>query len=98
MYRILRSSICSAFAAFFCLAVPAFADVEWTVKKQLNLEAAPVDVATSPDGKWVFVLTQGVVLVYSGADSTVVNRIPVDKGFDRVTFSEKDSLLILTSS
>ena len=34
----------------------AAASVEWDVLKTMQLEAAPIDVAVSPDGKRIFVL------------------------------------------
>ncbi len=77
---------------------PVFAEIEWTVKKQLKLEAAPADVASSVDGKWIFVLTSGEILVYSVTDDKVVNRIPVDKTFDHLTYSVPDKSLIASSS
>jgi len=76
----------------------AYADLEWSLKKQLNLEAAPLDVAASADGKFIYVLASGEVLVYSAADDNVINRIPVDKAFDRITLSLQDNTLIVTSS
>jgi len=75
-----------------------FAEIEWTVKKQLKLEAAPTDVAPSADGKWIYVLTSGEILVYSVSDDKVVNRIPVDKTFDRLTYSALDNTLLVSSS
>ncbi len=75
-----------------------FADMEWTFKKQLKMEAAPVDVASSADGKWIYVLTPGEILVYSVAEDKVVNRIPVNKSFDRLTYSLPDNALIVSSS
>ncbi len=82
------------------LGVPrtVFADMEWTFKKQLKLEAAPADVASSADGKWIYVLTPGEILVYSVAEDKVVNRIPVNKSFDRLTYSLSDNALIVSSS
>ena len=77
---------------------PVFADIEWTLKKQLKLEAAPLDVASSIDGKWIFVLTSGEILVYSTSDDKVVNRIPVEKSFDHLTYSVPDKTLIASSS
>jgi protein-disulfide isomerase len=75
-----------------------FADIEWTLKKQLKLDAAPADVAASTDGKWIYVLTSGEILVYSVPEDRVVNRIPVDKTFDRLTYSAPDNVLIVSSS
>ncbi len=86
-------TLCGLFAPY-----PARAGVEWTVKKQMNLEAAPLDVTTSLDGQYVFVLTTGEVLVYANLDNNVINRIPVDKTFDRLTYSAQDNTLILSSS
>jgi WD40 repeat protein len=43
-------------------------------------------------------LTPGKILVYSIAQEKVLNRIPVDKSFDRLTFSPKQNRLIVTSS
>ena len=74
-----------------------FAELEWSVKKQLKLETAPVDVAPSADGKWIYVLTRGEILVYSVSDDKIVNRIPVDKTFDRLSYSEPDNTLIVSS-
>ena len=81
------------------LCVPRLfaADVEWTIKKQLHLKASPLDVSTSIDGQWIFILAQGEVLVYSIREDKVVNRIPVDKGFDRLTHSPTNNMLVLSS-
>lgn len=76
----------------------AHAAIEWTLKKQLKLEAAPMDVASSLDGKWLFVLASGEVMVYSIPEYKVVNHIPVDKMFDRVTYSAPNNTLIVSSS
>jgi CRP-like cAMP-binding protein len=75
-----------------------FAEIEWTVKKQLKLEESPTDVAPSADGKWIYVLTSGEILVYSVSEDKVVNRIPVDKTFDRLTYSAQDNSLLISSS
>jgi hypothetical protein len=75
-----------------------FAEIEWTVKKQLKLEAAPTDVAPSADGKWIYVLTPGEILVYSVSEDKVRDRIPVDKTFDRLTYSALDNTLLVSSS
>lgn len=75
-----------------------YADIEWNVKKQLKLQAAAVDVVSSPDGKWIFVLTPGEILAYSVPEYEIVNRIPVEKSFDRLAFSEQENTLVVTSS
>ena len=77
---------------------PAHADIEWTEKKQLNLGASPVDLVTSPDGKWVIILTPGEILAYSVSEDKVVNRMVVDKAFDRITYSAADGAVLISSS
>ncbi len=76
----------------------ASAEIEWTLKKKMNLEVTPLDIASSADGKWIYLLTPGEIVVYSEADGKVVKRVPVDKAFDRLTYSAADNTLIVTST
>ncbi len=75
-----------------------YSEIDWTIIEQINLDVQPLDIATSTDGKLIFVLAPGEVLVYSIAEGKVANRIPIDKDFDRVTYAGKNNVLILTSS
>ena len=81
------------------MSVPQFiyAEIDLTLIKQTNLDVQPLDVATSADGKLIFVLARGEILVYSIAEGKVANRISIDKDFDRVTYSGNNNVLILTS-
>ncbi len=74
------------------------AEIEWTLKKKLHLESAPRDIAASVDGKWIYVLSEGEILVYSEADGKVVKRVPVDKAFDRLAYSADNTLIVSGSS
>lgn len=74
------------------------ADVDWTEKRELNLEASPLDVAASSDGEWLFVLTPGQLLVYSAPENKLLKQIPVDGQFDRLAYSARDNTLVLSSS
>ena len=89
---LLALAVCS-----FCANRLLATTLDWEITKQIKLDATPLDVATSPDGGWIFVLTQGEVLVYSTAEGHVVNRIPVHKIFDTLTHSGKDNTLVLGS-
>ncbi len=75
-----------------------YSEIDWTLKKQINLNVKPLDIATSTDGKLIFVLAPGEILVYSNAEGKIANRIPIDKDFDRVTYAGTNNVLILTSS
>ena len=71
--------------------------VEWTIQKTLQLEAVPNDVAVSPDGRRIFVLTdQGEILIYSSAGK-VEAKIDVGKHVDKIQMSPKGDVLILNS-
>jgi hypothetical protein len=76
----------------------AHADIEWTEKKQLNIGASPVDLVTSSDGKWVFILTPGEILAYSVHEDKIVNRMTVDKAFDKIAYSAADGAVLISSS
>ena len=81
----------------FCANRLLAATLDWEITKQIKLEGAPLDVATSTDGRWIFALAPGEVLVYSMIEGKVINRIPVDKIFDMLTHSGKDNTLVLGS-
>jgi hypothetical protein len=82
-----------------CLLVPQVfaADLELTERKQLKLDVPPLDTAASADGQWLFILTPGEIIVYSAFEDKISKGIPIDKGFDRLTYSAKTNSLILSS-
>ena len=74
------------------------ADLEWRIIKDLDLNTAPIDVASSADGKWLFILTPGEILLYSFPEGKITDRIPVDKDFDRIASLPRPDLLTISSS
>ena len=71
--------------------------VEWNILKTLQLEATPIDVALSPDGRRIFVLTeQGEVVIYSSA-AKVEAKIDVGQQVDQIKLGPRGSTLILKS-
>ena len=74
------------------------ADLEWKVVKDLDLQATPLDVTPSADGKWLFILTPGEILVYSFPEARITDRIPVDKSFDRIASLPRADMVTITSS
>jgi hypothetical protein len=71
--------------------------MEWEMTTRLELQAAPLDVATSTNGKWIFILTGGEILVYSVAEERIGQRIPIEVGFDKMSYLDRQERLILTS-
>jgi hypothetical protein len=73
------------------------AEVEWNIYKTLNLDEAPIDIAISPDGSRIFVLTdKGNILIYSSA-ATIEDKIEVGKHVEKIKVAPKGDVLILNS-
>ena len=88
------------FFIFICLVISQnlYADIDWTTIKQFDLSSKPLDVTTSDDGRMVFILTKGEIIVYSPDKNNIFKRIPLDQGFDKIEYSTRGSILVLTSS
>ncbi|MGD9235438.1 MAG: hypothetical protein PVF09_02120 [Desulfobacterales bacterium] len=72
-------------------------NLEWDVFQTLNLEASPIDVAVTNDGRKLFILTdQGEVLVYSSTKEPEA-RINVGKHVDQIKLGPRGDTLILSS-
>ena len=76
----------------------ASAELEWTFRKQVPLTSAPLDNAVSADGKSLYILSAGEILVYSLAQNKTINTIPIGSEYDRISVSPKGNSLIVTSS
>ena len=74
------------------------AELEWRIVKDLDLKTTPLDVASSADGKWLFIITPGEILVYSFPEGAITGRIPVDKDFDRIASLPRADMLTIASS
>ena len=76
----------------------AAGSVEWNVLKTMKLETAPIDVALSLDGKWIFVLTeQGQILIYSSR-GPLKYKIDVGNHFDHIKVGPRGEHLLLNSN
>jgi hypothetical protein len=72
-------------------------NVEWDVYKTLKLEESPIDVAITPDGRRIFVLTdQGKVVIYSSAGN-IEAQIDVGQHVDQLKLGPRGDSLILSS-
>ena len=93
---ILLLTIAFVMAALTC----SFAsdNVEMNVYKTLQLEETPIDVAVSPDGRRIYVLTdRGEVVVYSSA-AKIEAKIDVGQQVDQIKLGPRGESLILKSS
>ena len=71
------------------------ADVETKILSTLDLDKSTIDVATSGDGKWAYILTPGEIQVFSLTTKTLVGRIPVGQDIRRISLSSKGDQLYL---
>ena len=96
IYLILLLTVAIVLAAF--TGSYASDNVEWSIYKTLQLDATPIDVSVSSDGRWIFVLTdQGDVLVYS-SDKKMEGKIHVGQHVDQIKSGPRGDTLIITSS
>ena len=73
------------------------ATVEWEVLNTLKLEAPPLDVAISPDGKTVFVLThEGSIHIYE-VNGRLKDKIEVGGNIDQIKLGPKGTHLFAAS-
>ena len=74
------------------------ADMEWRVIKELELKDQPLEIVNALDGKTLFILVPGEVLIQNMRSNDISQRIPVGKEFDKLAYSPRNNTLILTSS
>ena len=100
MRKVVRRFGILLFVIISCVSAPQFifAGIDLTLIKQTNLDVQPLDIAISPDGKRIYVLARGEILVYSIDEGKVSNRIPIDEHFDKLICDIEDNILILSSS
>ncbi|WP_373499888.1 DsbA family protein [Desulfococcus sp.] len=61
---------------------------------KIDSPARILDTAASPDGRMIFTLTPGEVIIYSGTDGKEIDRIAVEKRFTRLTPLEESRLIL----
>jgi len=77
-------------------AAGSFASVEWGLERTLQMDQSPLDVAVSPDGKYIFVLTESGIFVYS-QDGKLEDKIDVGYPVDQMKIGPGGKRLFITS-
>ena len=77
-------------------AAGSFANVEWGLEHTFQMDQPPIDVAVSPDGKHIFVLTESGILVYS-KDGKLQDKIDVGYPVDQMKMGPEGKQLFITS-
>lgn len=90
---------CLVLVTIMLLAIPSHvgAKVEWSIQKTLKTGEPPVDVAVSPDGRTIFVLTSnGNVLIYD-REGKLDDTIKVGVHVDQIRVDPSGEQLFATS-
>ena len=78
-------------------SLSAAGSVEWSVLKTLKLDAAPIDVAVSADGRRIFVLTeQGEIIVYTG-NAEKEGTLQVGSHIDKIQVGPRGDIIFANS-
>ena len=78
----------------FCLPQFVNAGIEWKTLREVKLAGQALDVTASFDGKLIFCLTPGAILVYATTDNRLVDRIPVDTRYTRIAYANEEQLIL----
>ena len=90
----MRNMKLAVFLLVILIPAALHAAFEYESILKADIGAPILDVATNPAGDMVFVLTPGVVLIYSTGDQAVLDRIPVEEPFDRIAYQDEDRLVL----
>ena len=83
----------------YSLMSSAFAkDIDWRLIKDVSLNDSPIDIATTQDGSYIFILVPKAILVYSRTNDKIINRISLDKRYDKISFSKARNEFVLISA
>ena len=91
MLRIMKLAVV-AMVMLLPASLHAAFEVETILKT--DIDAPILDVTTNPAEDVVFVLTPGAVIIYSSTDQAILDRITVEKQFDRIAYQDPDRLIL----
>jgi len=77
-------------------AADSFANVEWSPEHTFQMDQSPLDMAVSPDGKHIFILTESGIFVYS-QDGKLEDKIDVGYPVDQMKIGPGGKQLFITS-
>lgn len=81
----------------FATGSVGFTEVEWNVVQTLKLDATPLDMVISPDGRRIYVLVDdGNILIYSNR-GILKEKIHIGKQVDQINLAPKGDYLFVSS-
>ena len=92
-----RSCLVLLAIALFAIPFQADAEVEWQIENTLKTGQPPLDVAVTPNGQWIFVLTaDGTILIYSNKGK-LEDTIQVGSHIDQIRVGPGSEQIYATS-
>jgi hypothetical protein len=85
-------------ALIFCFSGLVMAEVEKVDSRTFKLDAKPIDMATSADGQYTFVLTEGGKVFILDRSGTVKDTLTVNETVMSIGTSPKGDFLMLADS
>ncbi len=93
----LKSSFLFIMIMFFSTVSTPFAGVNMDFQHKLTVDNPPLDVVTTPDGKYVFVLTNKGNLSVFDQNGALQNKIHVGDQVDQIKMDPQGNRLFITS-
>jgi hypothetical protein len=85
-------------ALIFCFSGLVMAEVEEGDSRTFKLDAKPIDMATSADGQYTFVLTEGGKIFILDRSGTLKDTLTVNESVMSIGTSPKGDFLFLADS
>ena len=96
--RSVRNVCIMLLALFLCFSSLALAEVEKGASKTLKLEAKPIDMTISADGKYTFVLAEGGKILIFDNGGQLKDTLKVNDSVVSIGTSPSGDFLILADS
>ena len=96
--RSVRNVCILLIALFFCFSAMAQAEVEKGASKILKLDAKPIDMAVSADGKYTFILAKGGKILIFDSSGALKDTLKVSDSVVSIGTSPGGDSLLLADS
>ena len=91
------SKFITAFVLLLTISPLCFAEVDWDIQSTLKFDATPLDIAVSPDGNSVFVLTDGGDILIYDPNGNLKDKIAAGLHIDKIKIGPRGDRLFVSS-
>lgn len=97
----MKNKVCMAITAWlfgFLLIHSAHAEIDWDILRTLEIGDSPVDIALSPNGSRIFVLTKNSQLQVYDIEGRLMGQMPVGPDVNQINTIQREDIVFLSSS